>query len=629
MRFIQGANFLAQRASTTLRSTWQSKLAGHWLRRGIHGLAFLGATASAAFAFDASLKVSPANEELQDTLEAQSLTFLLTEQETENASEIVSTALADYGKLLGALYEQGYFGAVISIKVDGREAGNLSPVVPPTSVNRIVIDVQQGPQFKFGKAQVSPIAPGTVMPPEFATGQIAGTPQIENAVSTAVTGWRDVGHAKVEPSGQKIVADHRRQTLDAEVQLAPGRQLKFGDLNVTGTERMKPARVQEIAGLPTGKVFSPKELSDSAKRLRRTGIFQSVSVTEADNANPDGTLDIDLFVTENKLHRFGFGGELSTDRGLGVSTYWLHRNLFGGGERLRVELKFDGISNDNVNREDRFQVRFERPATFNPDIDFFTQFQLLRSRQENYEGDFASFEVGIRRYAGDDYIYNLGLGYRAGNVEDIRGKSTYHLVAVRYSGFLDKRDDQLAPTSGYYLNPEVTPFFLFDDSKFALQSYVDARFFQELGDTGTVLAVRGQIGSIAGISLDDTPGDLLYYSGGTNTVRGFSYLSVGIDYKDGLLGGRSFFASSIEGRFRLKNKEGWMGDLGFVAFYDVGYVGSESFPDGSNDTWHAGAGVGVRYYTSFGPIRFDVAVPVSERKYDSDYQIYLGIGEAF
>lgn len=67
--------------------------------------------------------------------------------------------------------------------------------------------------------------------------------------------------------------------------------------------------------------------------------------------------------------------------------------------------------------------------------------------------------------------------------------------------------------------------------------------------------------------------------------------------------------------------------IGVVAFYDAGYIGAESFYDGSGE-WHSGAGLGVRYQTGIGPIRFDIATPVGGETSDG-IQIYIGIGQAF
>ena len=88
------------------------------------------------------------------------------------------------------------------------------------------------------------------------------------------------------------------------------------------------------------------------------------------------------------------------------------------------------------------------------------------------------------------------------------------------------------------------------------------------------------------------------------------------------MGGRSFLGVSAEARIPVK------GNIGVVAFADAGYIGAEQFPDGSG-VWQSGAGLGVRYATGVGPIRVDLAVPVSGPETEDDFQLYIGIGQAF
>ena len=69
--------------------------------------------------------------------------------------------------------------------------------------------------------------------------------------------------------------------------------------------------------------------------------------------------------------------------------------------------------------------------------------------------------------------------------------------------------------------------------------------------------------------------------------------------------------------------------IGIVGFYDYGFIGSDAFPsEGSGDS-QSGAGIGVRYQTPIGPIRFDVAVPVNGPNDSNNFEIYIGIGQAF
>ena len=56
------------------------------------------------------------------------------------------------------------------------------------------------------------------------------------------------------------------------------------------------------------------------KRLRRSGIFSGITLTEADYVSPGNTLDVDLMVTEQKLRRLGAGFEYSNTNGLSLTT---------------------------------------------------------------------------------------------------------------------------------------------------------------------------------------------------------------------------------------------------------------------------------------------------------------------
>jgi translocation and assembly module TamA len=107
-------------------------------------------------------------------------------------------------------------------------------------------------------------------------------------------------------------------------------------------------------------------------------------------------------------------------------------------------------------------------------------------------------------------------------------------------------------------------------------------------------------------------------------VRGHSYQSLSVDLGGGnLVGGRSFLGLSSEVRLEASKT------IGVVGFWDIGYIGSEAFPNGTDGDWHSGAGVGLRYATGIGPIRFDVAVPVTGPEPDSNFQVYIGIGHSF
>ncbi len=301
----------------------------------------LGA-AGPAPAVDAAVDLA-GPDELKTAVTSGSLVMGAAAREDASAQDVVAAARADYANILGILYGQGYYGPVIHILVDGHEAADLSPFSVPASVGKVAISVDPGRQFTFGKAAVGPLAPKTVLPDGFATGKPAKAELIQQAVGDAVDGWREVGNAKAAAGARHIVAKHPAAVLDAEVAIVPGPVLRFGRLKVAGNKRVRTDRILEIAGLPYGKTFSPDRLDDMRRRLTQTGAFKSVAIEEAQQANPDGTLDITAALVEQPRRRLGFGAEVSSTEGLKLSAYWMHRNLLHGAENLRFDAVVSGI----------------------------------------------------------------------------------------------------------------------------------------------------------------------------------------------------------------------------------------------------------------------------------------------
>lgn len=590
------------------------------------------AIASFAICFSVSVSAASAFElrfaqtgtpELDEALRAASLLVPLAEDDSAEPQDILAAAQADYARLIGVLYDAGYFAPVITIALDGREAASISPLASPSAVASARIQVQPGSVFRFGVAKLDPLAPGTALPPTFQSGQTATTGSIRDAVEAGVDRWRDVGYAKVRVGAQTITARHAEAVLDAQVALDPGPRLRFGDLRITGNQAVRTERIRDIAGLPSGEVFDPDEVRKATTRLRRTGAFNVAALSEAETANPDGTLDIDAQITEEKPRRFGFGAEFSSLNGVGLSGFWLHRNLFGGAERLRFEAEIEGIGGRTGGTDFSLGARFSRPATFNEDTDFFALAEIESLDEESFSADRATLEAGITRFASDQREYTFAIGLRTARTEDAFGIRDYTIFTLAATAEFDYRDDPLDAKSGYYAFASVTPFVAIDGTESGVRTVLDGRAYRSVGERLT-FAVRGQLGSITGPSLETAPTDYLFYSGGGGTVRGQNFQSLGVDLGNGQeIGGRSFLG--LSGELRVKARD----NLSVVGFYDAGYIGEEAFPNGSDGEWHTGAGLGLRYDTGIGPIRVDVGVPLSGPGDNTGFEIYIGIGQAF
>ena len=582
---------------------------------------------TAAMAQSITLETGTAGETLRDNIAAASLTYALRDEDAPAPQDIVAAARADYRRILTALYNGGYYGPTISIRVNGREADSIAPLDAPRQISDVIITVDRGPRFNFGQATIAPLAPDAEIPEAFATGEVARTQAVRDAVRAGVNGWRAIGHAKASPAGQSIVARHPDEALDVNITLAPGPRLTFGDLSISGNEDVRTSAIARIVGFPTGEVFAPDEVAAAERRLRKTGAFDSVAITESDTIGPNDTLPFALQVAESKPRRFGFGLELSTIEGLKVSSFWMHRNAFGGAERFRVEGEISGIGGETGGTDYTISTSLAIPAIYGPKTDFLGTATLSRLNEPEFLLDQFKTEARVTRLLRDDLTANAGLGILAAREETDLGVREYVLLTAPIGLELERRDDPTNAKNGYYIDLDATPFISLKGAGDGGRIYADARAYRSFGAEDQItIAARTQIGSVLGVDALTAPADFLFYSGGGGTVRGQSYQDLGIQsVENGVTidtGGLSFAGAQLEARYGVTDS------IGLVGFYDVGYVGETSTPLTDGD-WHAGTGIGVRYNTGIGPIRLDIGTPANGDDAFGSVQVYIGIGQAF
>lgn len=542
--------------------------------------------------------------------------------------DLLAAARGDYARILGTLYDDGYYAVVINITLDGVEAAQVAPLDAPRVVRKVEVHVQPGPRYHYSRAEIAPVAPGSEIPSDYKKGEVARTGDIKRAANAGVTGWRDVGYAKARVANSEIVADSNNNTIDSQISLDPGPQLRFGKLTIRGEERMEPRRLRKIAGFPEGQRFDPEKVEDVRKRLRRSGVFSAITLSESDYVNPDNTLDMDLLVIEQKPRRIGGGFEYSNSDGLAVTGYWMHRNLLRGGERLRFDVGVSDIGSGTSGQDMTVGVRLDRPATLNPDTTGYVLATAERLREEDYDQDSATVGLGFTYIPNDRLTADVGLQYRALNVTDDNGDTRFRLLALPVSVTWDRRDEPTDAKRGFWVYGSVLPFYGLEESTGdGAQIIAEGRGYYSFGeDDKFTLAGRARIGTVVGPDIDEVPRDYLFYSGGGGTVRGQPFESLGvreIPGPDGAVktGGMSIVTLTAEARIAVREK------IGIAVFADAGRVWSEGGWQGDND-WQGGAGAGIRYKTPIGPLRFDVAGPVGGDT-GRGMQVYLGLGQAF
>ncbi len=580
-------------------------------------------------------QTTPLRFSVKDELlvELQSISLLERTLKLPSATdaEILAAAKADYQRLILALYENGYFSASVHIQINGREVADYSLFDKVGTVNSASITVNEGPIFLFGTAQITPLPETTELPSEFAPGQTAKPSVIENAADIAIEDWRENSHPKAQISGQQLIADHRAKTLDARLQIDTGPKAKFGKLTVNGNQRMRTNRILKIAGLPEGADYTTSQVKKSANRLRATGIFSSAILTEADTITADGYLDITANVTEAKLRQIGVDASISTDEGGALRAFWLHRNLFGGGEQLRFDADISGIGgNIEVIGSDTGGTSFEigasliRPATFTPDTNAIIYVNYSIEDEPNYTLNRFTTGLTFDHRISETLSGSIGIRYSNIDTDDAFGQRQFSVIGFPLGAKYDTRINKLAGDDGIFLSFEVAPFLEMKRSNTGVHATFDGRTYKGFGtEKNVVLATRLLLGSVIGPDLQDLPSNFLFYSGGSDSVRGHDFQSLGIILPSGgKVGGKSFVGISAELRSMITEK------IGGVIFADYGYIGPKSTFGVDGDS-HSGVGLGVWYETPIGPIRADIAFPADGMDKFEKVNIYIGIGQAF
>ncbi len=590
--------------------------------------------------YTATLQIETGDDALRRRVESASALWSDRAEPASGRAGLISRARGDYRRLLAALYAEGYYGGEISIRIGGREAADMTLAEDIPADVPVVIAVDPGPTFTFRRTEIVNGPPfgntrpeDAVDPPSsvgFARHEPARAGAVGAASTLAVDQWRQLSRAKARETDREIVADHTASRVDVTLTIDPGAEARYGPVRVTGNRRTDAGFIAFMADLPEGDSFDPDDVRAAEDRLARLGIFSSIRLEEAEEIGPDGRLPFTLTVEERRPRTFGFGATYSTLEGLGLSAYAMHRNLFGRAERLRLDASVARLGRTSSAEDFDYNLglSFTRPGVITPDTNFNASVVARKLTLDNYDEESITGRVGLSQSFGG---WLTGEGFlevsHARYVDDFGIRRFFTVAGVGRAEY-DRRDDRLDATQGYYLAADLRPAYEFEFGNPSLRGTLEGRAYRGFGsDNRFVLAGRARVGSYLGPSVEESPPDQLFFAGGGGSIRGYEFRSIGIETTDAdgndiTQGGKGVFEASAEARARL-----W-GNFGGVVFVDAGVVTEDTSLSGA-DKLRFGAGVGLRYYTGFGPLRIDLAAPIDPRPQDPDVALYIGIGQAF
>ena len=600
----------------------------------------LPAMAVAADPVSYKVNVQPTGEsELDAALAGSSQLVALRSRAPAGPFALVARARADQGRLHAALDSFGYYQARVSITVAGRmsdDAGlpDVLAAMPAGQAADVGVQIDRGPLFHLRRVTLE----GS-LPPEarrrftLSPGDPAVAARVLGAGGALAAALQEGGYAlaRVDASvAREIPAEH---ALDVTFHVVSGPRVDIGPIGVTGLQRVHELYVRRRLLIRPGDLYQPSRIEAAREDLASTGVFSGVKISAASALGLDGRIPLRVDVSERKLHAVTFNVAYSTDLGGSAGVTWTHRDLFGNAEQLNLSASVTGLGGSadrGIGYEAR--VQFLKPDYTHRDQTLELDLTALKQDLDSYNQTAEIAGAVLSRKLSKRWTVSGGLTAEQETILQEGVTRDYTLVAVPFTARFDSTDvpNPLAdPTHGLRAALLATPTQSLgrQGSTFVVLQGT-ASTYVDLGRLGvgrpgsSVLAFRGLVGSAQGATDFQLPPDQRFYGGGSSTVRGYKYQTIGPLFADGNpIGGAAIDAATIELRQRV-----W-GNIAAALFADAGQVNASSAP--FQGKLQEGVGAGLRYYTPIGPIRVDVAVPTARPPSGDSFELYLGLGQAF
>jgi translocation and assembly module TamA len=538
----------------------------------------------------------------------------------EGRARLRSRLATDVETLESLLRSEGHYGAQIRQQI--------APAPGPPGSVIVLLTVEPGPQFRFGSIDLG----SSLTDQQRQLAAAKGLKEGEPARSAAILAASDVFGAALPTGGypffllgkRDVVVDHAAQSVSVKWPVDPGPRARIGEVRYVGAQVAKPRHLAVLSTLKSGDIYDSRKLDDFRQALLSTGLYGSLNVYPqyaSDSADGMAVADIIIDGQPTTLRSWSLIGGYSTREGPRGEVSWQHRNLFGSEEQLTVRTIIGTI-------EQSARVDLQKFNVGARDQTVLGKLGYIHEDSTVLETHSVALSGGIERqnlrFLQRKWTWSA-LGELG--IENVKRGGTlgiFYTVGLPASLRYDGTDDLFDPTRGFRasatLIPEMairsgTSLYLLSDIQLSGYHTISSRWPLTLG-------ARVRAGSIAGSALAGIPATRRFYAGGGGSIRGFDYREVSpLDGSGNPSGGRSIAEFSFEARLKITPS------IGIVPFIDAGSVYTSTLPRFSDLRW--GAGVGLRYFAGFAPLRVDVATPINRRPGDPNVAFYVSIGQSF
>ncbi len=427
------------------------------------------------------------------------------------------------------------------------------------------------------------------------------------------------GYVRARIVDSEARVDTRSTTAALAVHVDSGPRLDFGSMTIEGLSRFDESIVRALApweGAGTRPYEFDEVLSFQA-RLRTSGYFDSAEVLPdfgAVLADPGlTTVPLRVHVSERPVQSVTLGVGVSSDEGPRALFGYQHRNVFGKGWQLE-----SGMLLQNVRRRVFASLRTPQKSSGHY-YQGGVRFERFDVQGERTDKQTAIIGEGKRSNDTDRFV-SLQYQTEQRNVRGLGDVDSTRALTLAYAWNRRRLDSAIDPRRGYTISAQLSGAWdgLLSDRSFVRFHTRAMRFWSMPDDSpldGGILVGLVEFGEVFADGRDGIPSENLFRVGGTSTVRGYDFLSLGVREGRAVVGGRVMALGSLEYQHPVRR------DWYAAAFVDVGDAA---------DTWGryhavAGYGVGARWRSPVGPVNLDLAYGDAVR----DWRLHFSVGFTF
>ena len=553
-------------------------------------LALAGVLAhSVAGAVPQLIAPEPVRELLQTHL---SLTGLDGEALDETARLAIERRLRkDAGELLAT---EGYFSPRIELLNEAEGTGIRVESGPRANIGTVSIEIRGSIDDARRRELIA------------AWGLAAGTAFRQSAWDEAKNGLlrelMSVDHAGARLVSSRAEVDAEAARVDLTLVYDAGPRYRYGEIRILGLDRYQPSLVERYAkALQPGAVYRQDDLLDVQSALQNTPYFSSVSV-ELDSASlpagdetespVDGDLQVPVVVRLRERAPFGvsLGAGYSSNTGARVEGNFTSADFAGRAWELSTGGRIEQL------RQSAYADVFLPPDRARQQRDSFGAF-VEKSDIQGLALERVAFAASrVQQRDSIEQRFGVNWQYERQNTEG-EAESTNQALTAQAGWVWRSANDPQDPAEGIVAQLQLggAAKALLSDQNF-LRSYFRYSQGIPLGKDDSLL-LRGEVGITAAPSREGIPQDYLFRAGGSNSVRGYAYQSLGVQEGSATLGGRYLLTLSAEYTHWLDST--W----GVAVFADAGQAGDD------RDVFKLapGYGIGARWKSPAGPLAVDLA----------------------